>query len=215
MRQSCVPKKSNQNLLSRLQLMLHSHDAIWDIAPSPSSKRIFKSRAATKACLAPAGRRFRQSLSLEWFRGKSIGKHEFVFLMIKVSWCFFFKPMSPSFLYPTNKYDIAGIATMARVTATRQATQGQGRLLFAHGNYLRSNLRSQTPGDHLNCRENLQISIGKWPIHGKSPKFSWRFQTLGKSSISMGHGLTMANCEITRGYIQRGYPWILPGLTIF
>jgi hypothetical protein len=69
--------------------------------------------------------------------------------------------MSPSFLYPTNKYDIAGIATMARVTATRQATQGQGRLLFAHGNYLRSNLRSQTPGDHLNCRENLQISIGK------------------------------------------------------
>ena len=138
MRQSCVPQKSNQNLLSRLQLMLHSHYAIWDIAPSPSSKRIFKSRAATKACLAPAGRRFRQSLSLE-----------FVFLMIKVSWCFFFKPMSPSFLYPTNKYDIA---TMARVTATRQATQGQGRLLFAHGNYLRSNLRSQTPGDHLNCR---------------------------------------------------------------
>ena len=103
-------------------------------------------------------------------------------------WCFFFKPMSPSFLYPTNKWDIAGIATMARVqTATRQATQGQGRLLFAHRNYLRSNLRSQTPGDHLNCRENLQISIGKWPFHGKSPKCSWRFQTLGKSSISMGH----------------------------
>ena len=53
-----------------LQLMLHSHDAIWDIAPSPSSKRVFKSRAATKACLAPGGRRFRQSLSLEWFGGE-------------------------------------------------------------------------------------------------------------------------------------------------
>ena len=35
--------------------------------------------------------------------------------------------------------------------------------------------------------------MGKWPSHGKSPKCSWRFQTLGKSSISMGHGLTWLN----------------------
>ena len=34
------------------------------------------------------------------------------------------------------------------------------------------------------------------------PQNKWRFSSLGKSSISVGHGLTMAMLVITRGYCQ-------------
>ena len=39
--------------------------------------------------------------------------------------------------------------------------------------------------------------------HRKSPIYKWRFSSLRKPSISMGHGLTMAMLVITWGYILR------------
>ena len=39
----------------------------------------------------------------------------------------------------------------------------------------------------------------------ENPNHKWRFSSLGKSSISMGHRTTMAMLVITRGYIKHIY----------